>query len=150
MPLTDEDVREILRIIDESDLKELRIATPAFSLYVCKGTEPRFEAGGPARPRDAVPDAPGDAPPSAATAAGDTVVEAPMLGTFFRASSPSDPPFVEVGDHVEPDTVVCLIEVMKLMNHITAGVAGVVVEVLAENSKLVEFDQPLFRLASDP
>jgi acetyl-CoA carboxylase biotin carboxyl carrier protein len=150
VPLTDEDVREILRIIDESDLKELRIATPAFSLYVCKGTEPRFEAGGPARPRDAAPDAPGDAPPSAVIAAGDTVVEAPMLGTFFRASSPSDPPFVEVGDHVEPDTVVCLIEVMKLMNHITAGVAGVVVEVLAENSKLVEFDQPLFRLASDP
>jgi acetyl-CoA carboxylase biotin carboxyl carrier protein len=150
VPLTDEDVREILRIIDGSDLKELRIATPAFSLYVCKGAEPRFGAGGATRPVGAAPDAPADAPPAAATAAGDTVVEAPMLGTFFRASSPSDPPFVEVGDHVEPDTVVCLIEVMKLMNHITAGVAGVVVEVLAENSKLVEFDQPLFRLASDP
>jgi acetyl-CoA carboxylase biotin carboxyl carrier protein len=70
-----------------------------------------------------------------------------MLGTFYRAEAPGERPFVEVGDAVEPDTVVCLIEVMKLMNHIEAGVAGTVVEVLAGNAELVEFGQPLFRVS---
>jgi biotin carboxyl carrier protein len=70
-----------------------------------------------------------------------------MLGTFYRTESPAHPPFVELGDHVEPDTVVCLIEVMKLMNHIQAGVSGTIVEILAASGELVEFGQPIFRVA---
>jgi acetyl-CoA carboxylase biotin carboxyl carrier protein len=70
-----------------------------------------------------------------------------MLGTFYRTESPAHPPFVEVGDGVEPGSVVCLIEVMKLMNHIQAGVSGTIIEVLAESGELVEFGQPLFRVA---
>jgi len=70
-----------------------------------------------------------------------------MLGTFYRASAPGEPPFVEVGSAVDPDTVVCLIEVMKMMNSIKAGVAGTVVEVCADNAQLVEYGEPLFRVA---
>ena len=69
-----------------------------------------------------------------------------MLGTFYRAPAPGEPPYVEVGMAVEPSTVVCLIEVMKMMNSVPAGAAGVVAEVCAENAALVEFGQPLFRL----
>ena len=69
-----------------------------------------------------------------------------MLGTFYRASAPGRTPFVEVGSPVEPDTVVCLIEVMKMMNSIKAGVAGTVVEVCAGNAELVEYGEPLFRV----
>ena len=69
-----------------------------------------------------------------------------MLGTFYRAEGPGAQPFVEVGAVVEPDTVVCIIEVMKMMNSVPAGVAGTVTEVLADNAELVEFGQPLFRV----
>jgi acetyl-CoA carboxylase biotin carboxyl carrier protein len=128
VPLSDADVREILRLIDESGLDELRIEQDGFKLHV--------------RKRGA---APAEQPPAATPAAG--TIDAPMLGTFYRASAPGEPPFVEVGDTVEPDTVVCLIEVMKMMNSVEAGVAGTIVEVCAENAQLVEFGAPLFRVA---
>jgi acetyl-CoA carboxylase biotin carboxyl carrier protein len=140
MGLSDEDVREILRIIDESELDELRLEVPGLSLHVRKGGAPL-----PAEPATASP--PGLSG-NGATPTG-AAIEAPMLGVFYRAESPNDPPFVQEGDRVEADTVVCLIEVMKLMNHIPAGVAGTVVEVLADNAALVEFGQPLFRVAPD-
>ena len=72
-----------------------------------------------------------------------------MLGVFYRAPAPGAAPYVEVGARVEPDTVVCLIEVMKMMNSIAAGVAGTIVEVCAENAQLVEHGQPLFRVEVD-
>ena len=96
MALTDEDVREILRIIDESQLDELQLEIPGFKLHVRR-------AGVPA---------------AAAPAATDGAITAPMLGTFYRAGAPGETPFVDVGDEVRPDTVVCLIEVMKMMNAI--------------------------------
>ena len=69
-----------------------------------------------------------------------------MLGTFYRAEAPGQPPFVEVGKPVEPDTTVCIIEVMKMMNSVPAGVSGTIAEVVAENAQLVEYGQPLFRV----
>jgi acetyl-CoA carboxylase biotin carboxyl carrier protein len=150
LALSDEDVSEILRIIDSSQLDELEIETPSFSLHVTRGGgRNRGSASPGAPPRDAAPPpAPTTPPPPAAaspTASGE--IEAPMLGTFYRTESPAHPPFVEVGDRVGPDSVVCLIEVMKLMNHIQAGVSGTIVEVLARSGELVEFGQPLFRVA---
>jgi acetyl-CoA carboxylase biotin carboxyl carrier protein len=71
------------------------------------------------------------------------VIRAPMLGTFYRAASPGDPPFVEVGQRVKAGDTVCLIEVMKLFNTIRAGVDGTVTRILHENAGLVEFDEPL-------
>jgi acetyl-CoA carboxylase biotin carboxyl carrier protein len=69
-----------------------------------------------------------------------------MLGTFYRAESPGAAPFVEPGNAVEPDTIVCIIEVMKMMNSIPAGVSGTIVEVCSDNAELVEYGQPLFRV----
>ena len=73
-----------------------------------------------------------------------------MLGTFYRAEAPGKPPFVEVGSRVEPDTIVCIIEVMKMMNSVPAGVAGTVAEILPDNAELVEYGQPLFRVQVQP
>ena len=149
MGLTDEDVREILRIIDESELDELRIEMQGFRLHVRRGgvaaaPEPAAE---PAPVAEAAPVAEPqpDAEPAAATN-GATTIDAPMLGTFYRASAPGATPFVDVGSTVVPDTVVCLIEVMKMMNSVKAGVAGTVVEVCAGNAELVEYGEALFRV----
>jgi acetyl-CoA carboxylase biotin carboxyl carrier protein len=133
MPLNEDDIREILRLIDESDVEELRIETESLSLHVLRGDP-----------------APAEVPAATAapTAAADGLVTigAPMLGTFYRAEAPGAAPFVNVGAQVEPDTVVCIIEVMKMMNPIRAGVAGRVVEVCVENAQPVEYDTPLFRV----
>ena len=151
MGLTDDDVREILRIIDESELDELRIDMPGFRLHVRRGGAPPPAApepagAEPAHAKSEPEPEPAVASPAPASSNGDTTIEAPMLGTFYRASAPGAQPFVDVGSEVSPDTVVCLIEVMKMMNSIEAGVAGTVAEVCAANGELVEFGQPLFRV----
>jgi acetyl-CoA carboxylase biotin carboxyl carrier protein len=152
MGLTDDDVREILRIIDESQLDELRIDMPDFQLYVRRGgappaTPPPARAEVAARPAPEAPSPAGTAPPDRAHADGAATIAAPMLGTFYRAGAPGETPFVDVGSRVDADTVVCLIEVMKMMNAVKAGVTGTVVEVCAENAQLVEYGAPLFRVA---
>jgi acetyl-CoA carboxylase biotin carboxyl carrier protein len=143
--LSDEDVREILRIIDESDLTELRLETEDFSLHVVRG-ERGIDAPAPtSRPRK--PRAADEPTPSeSATADGLATITAPMLGTFYRAEAPGKPAFVEVGQRVEADTIVCIIEVMKMMNSVTAGVAGTIAAVVPDNAELVEYGQPLFRV----
>ena len=82
--------------------------------------------------------------------AGAVLVRSPMVGTFYRSPAPDAPPFVEVGQHVEPDATVCIIEVMKLMNSIAAEARGVVTEILAENGKPVEHGQVLMVIRPDP
>lgn len=136
MGLGEEDVREILRIIDESELDEIRVETAGFSLHVLRGRAP-------------APAPEPDAPESAAEAPildGAVTIRAPMLGTFYRAEAPGAKPFVEVGTRVEPSTIVCLIEVMKMMNSVPAGVEGTIAEICPENAELVEPGQPLFRI----
>ena len=149
MPLTDDDVREILRLIDESDVEELQVETERFSLYVRRGD-------GEHAPASAEPEPPATAASKTATRVHDAVapgglhtVASPMLGTFYRAQAPGADPFVDVGTRVEPDTIVCLIEVMKMMNSVPAGVVGTIVEVCAENAQLVEDGEPLFQVRPD-
>jgi acetyl-CoA carboxylase biotin carboxyl carrier protein len=138
MPLSEDDVREILRLIDESDVEELRIETDDLSLHVVRG-----ETTGVAAPVD-------ESRPPAESASGELLaIPAPMIGTFYRAEAPGASPFVELGARVEPTTVVCLIEVMKMMNSVPAGVAGTVVEVCVENAELVEYGTPLFQVQPD-
>ena len=171
MGLSDDDVREILRLIDESELDELRIETPELKLHVLRGGRPAeapeaapaaepaprapepAQSGQPAAASDAAPE-PAASPatasrdaaaPAAAAHDGALTIEAPMLGTFYRAPEPGAEPFVDVGARVEPGTVVCLIEVMKMMNSVQAGVAGTIVEVCAENAEVVENGDPLFK-----
>ena len=150
MGLTDDDVREILRIIDESHLDELRIDMPEFRLHVRRGGAPppvaANQAPAPARPSEPAREGPAPPEPANPSPNGAATIEAPMLGTFYRASAPGEEPFVDVGSKVDSDTVVCLIEVMKMMNSIKAGVAGRVVEVCARNAELVEYGEPLFRV----
>jgi acetyl-CoA carboxylase biotin carboxyl carrier protein len=73
-------------------------------------------------------------------------VKSPIVGTFYRSASPESPAYVNVGDRITPESVVCIVEAMKVMNEIKADVRGEVVEVLVENGEPVEFDQPLFRV----
>src|SRR5687767_9663118 len=104
MPLSDDDVREILRLIDETDVEELRVETEAFSLYVLRGDAVQ---GAPPTPTDAAPAVEARADGAASDEL--VTISAPMLGTFYRAEAPGAAPFVDVGARVEPDTVVCLI-----------------------------------------
>jgi acetyl-CoA carboxylase biotin carboxyl carrier protein len=137
MALSEDDVREILRLIDESSLDELRIERPDFKLHVLRGEAAAVKE----------PEAEPAPPPSSRRSSAQThTIEAPMLGTFFAADGPNTEPFVEVGARVEPGTVVAIIEVMKMMNSVRAGVAGTIVEVCAENAELVQEGTPLFRV----
>jgi acetyl-CoA carboxylase biotin carboxyl carrier protein len=151
MALSDDDVREILRIIDESPLEELRLETDGFSLYVRKGSVGAASHAGPpsevaaAEQASSAPVADG-ADAAEAGEDGLLTIESPMLGTFYRAESPGSEPFVEVGSRVDPGMTVCIIEVMKMMNSVPAGVSGTVVEICPQNAKLVEYGQPLFRV----
>jgi acetyl-CoA carboxylase biotin carboxyl carrier protein len=140
MALTHDEVREILAIIDSSAPAEIQVQTDGFSLHVVIGDG----VSSAAAPEHPAPMPAGAVP--ARQVEGMETIESPMLGTFYRAESPGSDPFVEVGSAVEADTVVCIIEVMKMMNSVTAGVAGTIAEVLPENGRLVEFGEPLFRV----
>lgn len=153
MPLNDDDVREILRIIDESELDELSIETDGFSLHVRKGApvvggalsesvrgSTLTESAPPTAGSERAPAAPGPAVNGLET------IASPMLGTFYRAEAPGASPFVEIGAEVGPETTVCIIEVMKMMNSVPAGVSGVIAEIVPDNGQLVEYGEPLFRV----
>ena len=153
MDLSYDDVQNILKIIDASSLEELHLEIGEFKLVVRKrGGRPDGQIAGevarelsPAasRPEPLPTASPAGRPAPRVQRDGMIEVRAPMVGTFYRAPAPGAPPFVEVGAKVEPDDVVCIIEVMKLMNSIRAGRRGRVVEILAENAELVEYGQPL-------
>ena len=84
--------------------------------------------------------------PAAPIASSEIEIKSPMIGTFYRAPSPESASYVEVGAEVGPETVVCIIEAMKVMNEIKAEAKGVITQVLVENAKPVEFGQPLFKI----
>ena len=90
--------------------------------------------------------APAPLPPPPAPVSNEVEIKSPMIGTFYRAPSPESAPYVEVGTEVSPETVVCIIEAMKVMNEIKAEAKGVLTQVMVENAKPVEFGQPLFKL----
>src|SRR5438045_8831409 len=86
------------------------------------------------------------AAPAAAAASGELEIKSPMIGTFYRAPSPEAANYVEIGSEVNADTVVCIIEAMKVMNEIKAEVRGIITQMLVENAKPVEFGQALFKI----
>jgi acetyl-CoA carboxylase biotin carboxyl carrier protein len=101
----------------------------------------------PAAPAPTAAATPAPVPAAPAPAEG-PAIESPMVGTFYAARSPDDPPYVSVGTAVRPDTTVCVIEAMKVFTEIPAGVSGVITEVLVQNAQPVEYGQPLFRVKS--
>ena len=159
MELTSEDVLDILRLLDGLPYNELTLETASFRLSLrrsadggwTQATEVLAKPTVSADSRDPTPasTAAEAAPASTAAepaAAGLIDVRAPLLGTFYRAPRPGAPPFVTVGSEVEPDTVVCIIETMKLMNSVTAGTAGTVAEILASNAQFAGQGSVLMRV----
>jgi acetyl-CoA carboxylase biotin carboxyl carrier protein len=150
LPLTPEDVADIIAMLDGGGYETVEIATPRFVLKVARsgagsGTpgwtqEWRHTAG------QTSVQAPADAPADDGAADGFAPVRAPLPGTFYRAPQPGAPPFVEVGGTVAPDTVIGIVETMKMMNSVPAGVAGEVVAILAENGTMVAKDGVLMRV----
>lgn len=151
MSLTGKDIAEIAKLLDESRFSSLDLEMGEFRLRIRRdagGRSPRYADD---EREDNAPPPPSPAPkraPSSAVGADEVDVPAPLLGNFYSAPRPGDPPFVEVGDRVEEDTTIGIIEVMKLMNPIRAGVAGTVIAVLAPNGVAVEEGQPLIRVKS--
>ena len=150
-------LRKLIQLFQDSDIDELEVQHSFW-----RGTRIRLSRGrasttiaAPLAPPTAVaPSAPTGA--GAPTAAAVTPVEeiddglhevlSPMVGTFYRASSPEIDPFVREGTHVDNGQTVCIIEAMKIMNEIPAGVGGEIVEILVDNAQAVEYDQPLFKI----
>ena len=148
------DIKEIKAIIDlmkKNDLSVFEIEKEGFRLKLEKGPSAQAAAAVPsaaAGPPKAVPAAAETTPaaPKAIESASLKEIVSPMVGTFYRGPSPDAPPFVDVGKTVAEDTVVCIIEAMKVMNEIKAETGGIIAEVLAENGKPVQFGQVLFRV----
>ena len=87
-----------------------------------------------------------ETPKTESTVTKDPEIKSPMIGTFYLAPSPESDDYVQVGDHVNADSVVCIVEAMKVMNEIKAEISGVITEIVAENASAVEYGQPLFRV----
>ncbi|MGB3179828.1 MAG: acetyl-CoA carboxylase biotin carboxyl carrier protein [Cyclobacteriaceae bacterium] len=157
------EIQELIDFISQSGLDEVNIETEEFKLKVKKYSDARMQPASPA------PSAPAAAPasqpassqnnssaqpqPSASDeskTSGESddskylTVKSPMIGTFYRSSSPDSPAFVNVGDKVNAGETVCIVEAMKLFNEIESEVSGTIVKVLIENASPVEYDQPLF------
>jgi acetyl-CoA carboxylase biotin carboxyl carrier protein len=151
--LTAKDVAEIIRLLEESSFDSLSIEMNGVKLNLQRGSpvpvrqvSTPAETSSPAQ-ASASAAAPPQAPPKHRPSQPGLVdVPSPLLGVFYRAPKPGEPPFVEVGAKVDKDTVIGIIEVMKLMNSVSAGVKGQVVEILADNGALVEFGELLIRV----
>lgn len=146
MSLTGKDVAEIARLLDQSRFSDLRLEMGDFRLRIrrdgARGFEHEDEAPAPAPQRAA----PAPAVPTKARSADEIDVPAPLLGTFYHAPRPGDPPFVSIGQQVGPDTTIGIIEVMKLMNPVRAGVAGTVTAILCADAEAIEAGHPLIRV----
>ena len=153
MSLTARDIAEIAKLLDDSQFSSLDLTMGEFKLRI------RRDGGGWSR-RDDWEEQPAPAPRAAkaepppplgqeagAARVGEIDVPAPLLGNFYAAPRPGDPPFVQPGDTVDEETVIGIIEVMKLMNPIRAGVSGTVVAILAADGTAVAEGQPLLRVA---
>jgi acetyl-CoA carboxylase biotin carboxyl carrier protein len=152
--LTHEDVQEILRLLEASSFDELRLETDRFRLTLRRvgdGSGWTQESETRAAPATPVATAPASsaverAPQPRSSQVGTLEIRPPIIGTFYRAPKPGAPPFVEVGSPVQEDTVVAIIETMKLMNSIPAGVRGRVVEICVADAEFVEQDRVLMRV----
>lgn len=164
------EIKLLIRLVDEKKFAEFELEKGDFKLRIKRGETPVIQSTAPSSnaasdpaPAASVSLLPQD--PAGMAVASPTALPAvslpgekaetlprtqlhfitsPIVGTFYRAPSPTAEPFVRIGDHVEPGTILCIVEAMKLMNEIPSDVAGEVVEILVENGQPVEYGQPLF------
>jgi acetyl-CoA carboxylase biotin carboxyl carrier protein len=159
-----DELRELIALIQENGFAEFELEREGFRIHVRRdfaGSEAAADSAGaqiadaaPAPPANAsvsgakasaTPDHPGAWAETAASEDQDLhMIPSPIVGTFYRSASPNSDPFVKIGSRVEPDSVVCIIEAMKLMNEIQAETSGDVVKIYVENGQPVEYGQPLF------
>ena len=151
------DIKELIALIRKNDLSEFSLEQEGFKITLKRGYESQpLTAGFSYGPQPVGPGqlqlpssgqgapAPSSLPASQAETLRD--LPSPMVGTFYAAASPDAAPFASVGQQITPDTVICIIEAMKVMNEIKSEVSGTIVEIVAENGKPVQYGQPLFRL----
>lgn len=139
------EIESIVEMMTRNDLAEFDLEREGFRIRIRRGAErPAVVTAAPAPNPAQAAAAPAETP--ADPAAGTFEIPAPMVGTFYRASSPDSPPYVQVGQEVTEETVVCIIEAMKVMNEIKAETRGVITDILTENGTPVDFGKPLFRL----
>jgi acetyl-CoA carboxylase biotin carboxyl carrier protein len=151
MNLTRADVEEILKLLDASPFDELELETERFKLTLRRsasagGWTQTSESKASAKAAAITTAAPAAAPVAARVDDGTVPVRAPLIGTFYRAPKPGAPPFVEVGTKVTDDTVVGIVETMKLMNSVYAGASGVVTAIEAADGEFVEQHHVLMRV----
>ena len=146
------DIKAVIDLMKKNDLSVFEMEKDGFKLKLQKGAGDQtvFAAPPAASTAPAAPAIPSSTtappPPEPEKGQGLKDILSPMVGTFYRASSPESPPFVDVGKEVTEETVVCIIEAMKVMNEIKAEMKGVIAEVVAEGAKPVQFGQVLFRV----
>jgi acetyl-CoA carboxylase biotin carboxyl carrier protein len=146
------EIKELIALMRKNDLSVFKMEKEGFKITLKKGTD--FQPvvtpapGGHLASSTASPVSPEDLgnPGSRANSPHLREITSPMVGTFYTAASPESPPYVAVGQEVSEDTVVCIIEAMKVMNEVKAECRGVVAEIVADNAKPVQFGQPLFRV----
>ena len=162
MQLDPDQLRQLLALLGDSDIQELKLEGDDFRLEVRRNlpapapatvTMVQAPAGAapppppaPAAPMGAVPGPSAPPPPAASVRSDLQAVTAPMVGTFYRSSAPGEAPFVEVGSRISAGQPVCILEAMKLMNELECEFSGEVVEILVENGTPVEFGQVLMRI----
>ena len=146
-------IKQVIDLMKRSELSEFELEEEGFKLRLSSKngeTVPQIVQAAPA-PAPA-PAAPAPTPEGAAAPAaeepGISIIKSPMVGTFYRSPSPDSDAFVDVGSKISDDSVVCIVEAMKVMNEIQAEIKGTITEILAENGDAIEFGQPLFKVKS--
>lgn len=151
-------IQELLKAVNKSNISEVSIKDGDFEITIKQAhtetqyvtMQPAMQQALPAQqmyaPQQAIPQqqTPAAAPAPAAEASNTVVIKSPMIGTFYRSSSPDKPSFVNVGDEIKPGQVICIVEAMKLFNEIESEISGRIVKVLIDDATPVEYDQPLF------
>jgi len=137
-----DELRELIQLINENDFSEFELEREGFRVRFRRGVEISEASSVSGTP---IPSHPGAKAQTEASEDQDLyMIPSPIVGTFYRAASPNADAFVKIGSHVEPDTVVCIIEAMKLMNEIQAETTGEVAKIYVENGQPVEYGQPLY------
>jgi acetyl-CoA carboxylase biotin carboxyl carrier protein len=145
------DIKAIIDLMKKNSVSEFELEKQDFKIKLKRGTNGgassvSYEESPVLNYSQAVPGIPLQTAVSTPAASSELEIKSPMIGTFYRSPSPESASYVEVGAEVNPETVVCIIEAMKVMNEIKAEAKGIITQVLLENAKPVEFGQPLFKI----
>lgn len=151
------DIKAVIDLMKKNSISEFELERQEFKIRLKRsanggghgleeGAAPQFMPQQAILPPQLMAGTPAPQPAPASAASNEVEIKSPMVGTYYRAPSPEAANYVEIGAEVHPDTVVCIIEAMKVMNEIKAEVRGVITQLLVENAKPVEFGQPLFKI----